>query len=154
MKTKAQKILAAYERFAQEIVAIPDPKAQELYRIAVSVPQFITDMRSKQPHINSSQIASGLEQGLRELPGLVGMVDAQWRWAVARALHDAISSEYPESLKADVDRLKKILVRGKIRTEREFYLVRHQIDVLEGQPELAEDLKCLYSLADEYEARA
>ncbi|MBI1890217.1 MAG: hypothetical protein HYS18_06215 [Burkholderiales bacterium] len=152
VKTKAQKILAAYERFAQGIAAIPDPKAQELYRVAAGVPRFVEHTKSKQPQVTSSQIASGLEQGLKEMPALVGAVEAQWRWAVAKAWHDAISSEYPGFLQIEAERLQKILARGKIRTEGEFHLVRYQIDVLEAQPELAAELQVLYALAETYEA--
>lgn len=86
------------------------------------------------------------------MPALVGAVEAQWRWAVAKAWHDAISSEYPGFLQIEAERLQKILARGKIRTEGEFHLVRYQIDVLEAQPELAAELQVLYALAETYEA--
>jgi len=45
------------------------------------------------------------------------------------------------------------LTRGKIRTEAEFCLVRHQIDVMEGKSELGDELKPLYALVDADEAR-
>ena len=88
------------------------------------------------------------------MPNLISEVDVQWRWAVSRALHEALAAEYPKFLALDAKRLERILARGKIRTETEFYLVRHQIDVLEGEPELGEELRKLCALVDAYEANA
>ena len=87
------------------------------------------------------------------MPDLIGEVDIQWRAAVSKALHDAVAAEYPEFLHLEAVRLEKVLARGKIRTEAEFYLVRHRIDVLEGEPELPEALRTLYALVEAFEAR-
>jgi hypothetical protein len=153
LKTKIQQILAVYERFSQSIAAIPDLKAQELYRVAAGVPQFVANFRSVQPEADSSEIESGLEQGLHELPILVNEVEDQWRWAVSNALHDAIACEYPDFLEKDTARISKILARGKISSEDEFYLIRYRIDVLEAQPELAQELQQLYALINGYESK-
>ncbi len=88
------------------------------------------------------------------MPDLIGEVDIQWRGAVSKALHDAVAAEYPEFLRLEIARLEKVMARGKIRTEAEFHLVRHRIDVLEVEPELAEELRSLYALVEAYEARA
>lgn len=154
MATKSEKLLAAYARFAQAISGIPDEKVWELCRVAAGVPAFVAEVRSRDPKPTSSQITTGLEQGLRETLDLMGEVDIHWRGAVSKALHDAIAAEYPEFLQVETARLEKIMTRGKIRTEADFYLVRHKIDVLEGEPELSEALKRLYALVEAYEARA
>jgi hypothetical protein len=87
------------------------------------------------------------------MPGLIGEVDIQWRGAVSKALHDAVTAEYPEFLQLETARLEKVMARGKIGTEAEFYLVRHKIAVLEGEPELADALKILYALVETFETR-
>ena len=154
MATKSEKLFAAYARFAQTIIGIPDEKAWELCQVAAGVPAFVAEVRSRDPKQTSSQIVTGLEQGLREMPGLIGRVDIQWRGAVSKALHDALAAEYPEFLQLETARLEKVMARGKIRAEAEFYLVRHRIAVLEGEPELPEQLRSLYALVEAYEARA
>jgi len=154
LATKPEKLVAAYARFARAVSNIPDEKAWELCRVAAGVPAFVTEARTRDPKPTGSQIAAGLEQGWREMLDLVGEVDIQWRGAVSNALHDAIAAEYPEFLQLETARLEKIMARGKIRTEAEFYLVRHNIDVLEGEPELPEELRRLYALVEAYEARA
>lgn len=154
MTTKLDKLFAAYARFAEALIAIPDAKTQDLRRIATGVPQFVADVRQRLLKTTTSQITSGLEQGLREMPDIIGEIDAQWRWAVSIALHEAIAAEYPELLARDADRLKRILARGKIRTEAEFHLVRHQIDILESAPELSANLRNFYALVEAYETHA
>jgi hypothetical protein len=153
LPSKTEKLFAAYARFAQAIPGIPDEKAWELCQVAAGVPAFVAEVRSRDPKPTNSQITAGLEQGLREMPGLIGGVDIQWRGAVSKALHDAITAEYPEFLHLETARLEKVMARGKIRTEAEFYLVRHRIDVLEGEPELPEQLRGLYALVEAFEAR-
>jgi hypothetical protein len=153
LATKSEKLFAAYARFAQAISGIPDLKARELAMVASGVPAFVAEVRSRVPKPTNSQIATGLEQCLREMPDLVGGVDIQWRAAVSKALHDAVAAEYPEFLRLEAARLEKVLTRGKIRTEAEFYLVRHRIDVLEGEPELPAELQRLYALVEVFEGR-
>lgn len=153
MATKSEKLLATYARFAQTIVGIPDEKAWELCQVAAGVPAFVAEIRSRGPKQTSSQVATGLEQGLREMPGLIGEVDSQWRGAVSKALHDAIMAEYPEFLRLEAARLEKVMARGKIRTEAEFYLVKHKIAVLEGEPDLPEQLRSLYALVEAFGER-
>lgn len=152
MATKSEKLLAVYARFAQALSGIPDEKTWELAMVATGVPAFVVEVRSCDPSQTSSQIVSGLEQGLRDMPNLIGEVDTHWRAAVSKALHDALAAEYPEFLRVEAARLEKILARGKIRTEAEFHLVRHRIDVLEAEPELSEALRCLYALVGAFES--
>jgi len=149
--SKSEKLLAAYARFAQAISAIPDEKAWELALVATGVPTFVAEARPQGAKPTSSQVVSGLEQGLRDMPHLVGEVDSQWRGAVSKALHDAVAAEYPEFLRLETARLGKVVARGKIRTEAEFHLVRHRIDVLESEPELPEVLSTLYALVEAFE---
>jgi len=152
LATKSEKLFAAYARFAQAVSGIPDLKARELSVIADGVPAFVAEVGAQGVKQTSSQIVSGLEQGLREMPALIDEVDIHWRAAVSKALHDAVAAEYPEFLRIETARLEKVVVRGKIKTKAEFHLVRHRIDVLEGEPELPAELRRLYALAGAFEA--
>ena len=152
--TKLQKLVAVYERFGAEIEAIPDPWAQKLHRNSVDTGSWVAGLLDKDSAPRPSEIASGLEQGLREMPDIIAAVGAQCRPAVAKAFNSAISTEYPEFQSRDEKRLDKVLTRGKIRTESEFYLVRYRVDALEGDPQFEALLRKLYGLLGAYELRA
>jgi hypothetical protein len=109
---------------------------------------------ARNPQATSSQVGAGLEQGLRETPQLIQAIAPEWRAFVSRAFHDALTQEYPRFIVLEEERLKKILARGKIRSEAEFYCIRHEIDVLEGEPTRGSELENIYALVDAFETRA
>ena len=152
--TKTDRLLAAYEHFGAAIAGVPDKLAQDLYRTSLGAREFVADVRARHPRTTSSQVGAGLEQGLRETPQLIQEIAPEWRAFVSRAFHDALTQEYPAFIVLEEERLKKVLVRGKIRSEAEFYCVRHEIDVLEGEPSRRKELVNLYALVDAFEARA
>jgi hypothetical protein len=152
MSTRSDQFLAAYARFAQAIALIPDVKAKELHRVALGVPRFVQEVKAREPRPTPSQVACGLEQGLREMPSLFDEIDVQWRWAVSRALHVALAAECPEFTVSEAQRIQATLTRGRIGSDAEFHQVRHRIDVLEGEPELGQELRRLYALVEAYGA--
>jgi hypothetical protein len=85
---------------------------------------------------------------------LIQAIVPKWRASVSRAFHEALTLECPEFIILEEKRLKKVLTRGKIRSEAEFYRVSHEIDVLEGEPNRRSELANLYVLVDAFEARA
>ncbi|MDM0039669.1 hypothetical protein QTH89_24725 [Variovorax sp. J22G21] len=87
------------------------------------------------------------------MPEMFEGAKGEWQLTVNRAWHEATMANYPEFLAAEKLRLVKVLERGRIKTEAEFYRVRHEVDLLEGRPELHEELHKLYNLIDAYEAR-
>ena len=153
VRTKLEKLLAVWAMFADQTRGTADPEVQELHRVAAGVPQFVEAARLRVPKPTNSQIASGLEQALREIADLGG-VKVQSRAPVWRAIQQALSAEYPEFLSFDAERLAKVMKCGRIRTDAEFYLVRHRIDVVEGERKHEEELEKLYALVGDYETRA
>ena len=147
--TKLQKLIAVYERFSREVESINDPWAQKLSKQCGAVRSAAELTLGKEAGATRSQLAAGLEQGLRDTPDFIALVASESRSQVAKAFHLAIQSEYPEFITRDTQRLDRIRLRGRIRTESEYYLVRHQIDVLEGGNDKALLHEC-YQLADSY----
>lgn len=141
-------LLAVYAAFTEAIAGIPDAKAQELHRLSGRVPQFVAQARAA--GADDAQVARGLEDGLHELPQLLAGVDAQWRWAVSRALHEAIAREYPAFADQQLQRVRAILDAGEIASDAELHFVRHRIAVLEGDAQLSPELQPLYALVREY----
>ena len=146
---KLEKLIAVYEHFGQEIAAIPDPWASKLAKQSNAVRTTVDRTLGKEPGATKSQFAAGLEQGLRDTPDFIAMVSPEWRAHVAKALNNAVQTAYPEFLAKDAERLEKIRDRGKIKTDSEYYLIRHKIDVLEGSGD-TKLLMDFYALVDSF----
>ena len=151
--SKLEKLCEAYEAFERAISDIPDVKVSKLCGPVGGIRKFVADARARTPRPTPSQIAAGLEQGWRETPSLIQGVEAQWRPILTKAWHDATRSAYPDFLANERQRLEKVIERGKIRTEAEFYRIRHEVDLLEGEADSTVQLNRLYALIDAYEAR-
>lgn len=149
-QTKLQALVAVFDRFHALLESIPGDTASA----------FVDNWRNaRSTYINPpagirpSQLSSGLEQGLREFPLMFQSADKHHRAQLAQALDRAIKDEYPQFLEAQLARIRKVIDRGRISSESEYMLIRHEIDLLEGTPEESGKLETLYRLIDMYEAR-
>jgi len=146
---KLTKLVAVFDQFYTAIGRLDDSVAGQLAGNWASVRN-----RYVRPEgAPRSAFAAGMEQGLRETPMLLGSMRSEVRKVAADALAAAITAHYPEFLAKDTARLDKIKARGFIRSESEFYLVRHHVDVLEGEPGREVELAQLYELVGRFEAR-
>lgn len=146
---KLAKLVAVFDEFHQALAEIDDAKAQRLVENWAGIRRQYVEP-SGAPR---SAFAAGMEQGLRETPMLLQSMHSESRKTAARALAAATLAHYPDFLVKDAERLAKIKARGSIRGENEFYLVRHQVDLLEGEPSQGEELRQLYELVDRFEGR-
>jgi hypothetical protein len=96
--------------------------------------------------VTRSAIAQGLEQGIREMPQILQELPEPTRSRANHALMASINRHAPDIHAKDQERLAKVVQRGRIRSESEYYLVRHQIDLLEGLPAESARLAVLYKL--------
>lgn len=103
--------------------------------------------------VTKSVIASGIEQGIRETPLLLQALPEQVRVAASQALSSALQQHAPDVQAKEIERLEKIVARGKIKRESEYYLVRHHIDALEGTPGDSALLSTLYALEDAFQSQ-
>ena len=152
-QTKLEKLVAVYEHFGSEISIIPDEWAEKLVKTSKSVVVMHRGIMSGERKIKPSEMASGLEQGLRDTPDFIAMVSPQWRSDVAKSFRMAIEAKFPDFLAKDEQRLIKIRERGKIRTDSEYYLIRHLIDVHEGNSASDLLLQELYLLVDKFRVK-
>lgn len=149
--TKYDRIIAVYEQFIAAIAHIDDPVVKKLCHSWQSAKDKVEQAIAT--GTRSSAIASGLEQGLRELPEFVGAIAIEHRAQVRVILHDVMTAHLPEFFRQDASRLAAIAKRAKIRNEREYYLVRHRIDALEGEAGSPDELAVLYTLVEKFGAQ-
>jgi hypothetical protein len=152
-REKLEKILAAYDRFSMEISNVPDEFASKLVASSSGLREKVQAAMTREPDLTRGQIVAGLEQGLRETPDFIFAVSPEWRPVVAKAFRNSINAEYPEFLLIEQKQLSKIRARGRIVSESEYYLIRHQVDVFEGNDGADSLLKEFYLLIAAYERR-
>jgi hypothetical protein len=102
--------------------------------------------------VAKSKLASGMEQGLRELPLGLNAEGHGAHAEIMRILHGSIARHYPEFFRKDESLLAAIIGRSKIRNAQEYYLVRHRIDELEGDAGASGERSLLYKLIDQFES--
>ena len=146
---KLTKLVAVFDQFHEAIARFDDSTAKRLTEYWAGIRHKYVEP-SGSPR---SAFASGMEQGLREMPMLLRSMPPEARKCAAQALAAATSAHYPDFLKKDTERIAKIKARGSIRSESEFYLVRHLVDLLEGEPNQEKELRLLHELMDRFEGR-
>ena len=149
-QTRYERLFAAYDQFTQAIARIDDPLA------AMLIASWETTKRTHEQALAAGtrkpQLASGMEQGLRELPMALRAEGCAKRADILDALHKAIAGNYPDFFRRDDALLAAIVERSKIRNAREYYLVRHRIDELEGDARAAAEFELLVKLVDRFES--
>lgn len=146
---KLSKLIAVFDQFHTAIAPLGDSIAKQLADNWANIRNRYVNPEGA----SRSAFAAGIEQGLRELPMMLGSMQVEARRDAAEALAAAIVAHYPEFLAKDAARLDKIKGRGFIRSESEFYLVRHHVDLFEGEPGREEEVALCYKLVNHFEAR-
>lgn len=147
--TRYDKLLATFEDLARAISDVQEPLISGFCSSWESTKNgYEHALRSG---TTKSQIASGMEQGLRELPMLFREIGGEQRVQLLNLLHIAVVKNFPEFFKEDASLLASVVERRKIIDAREYYLVRHRIDELEGQPSNSGECELLYKLVDQFE---
>jgi hypothetical protein len=146
---KLAKCVALYDQFHTAIAHLDHPSVTRL----VTNWEEVRNQFAAPDGGSRSAFASGMEQGLRETPFFLGSMPTEMRKFASEALATATRTHYPEFLAKEAARIGKVKERGAIRTENEFYLIRHQIDILEGTFESSDELNALRWLADKFEDR-
>lgn len=145
---KLTKLIAVCDLFFDAIARLDDPTAKALVENWTHFRhQYVNPIGAPR-----SALAAGMEQGLREMPMLLKSIPAEARKRAIESLSAAIVARYPDFLAKDAERLARIRARGAIRSENEYCLVRHHVDLLELRPHQEEELRLLYGLIDRFEA--
>jgi hypothetical protein len=147
---KLSKLVAVYDEFQLALNLLEDGKATMLRE---NWPRVRSAYANPIKGVPRSAMAAGMEQGLRETPMLFRSMEPATRAIVGRALAKAIENHYPEFASKDTARLEKIVSRGYIRGENEYYLVRHRIDVLEDDELRLPELDQCYVLIEQFDAK-
>ncbi len=153
-KTKYDKLVALERKIGEGFARIDQPFFQylaKLYSTAGRGEDSFEELRKRDPGVTRSQIAGGMEQGMRDLKTMLPAQDPSIRSEVMAIFRDAVQSEYPDLFEKDKQRLEKVLARGRIRSENEWYLLQFRLDEIEGYPEFEEETTKIWGIMDSYE---
>jgi hypothetical protein len=150
-RSKLERLVASFDCFYGQLADVPEAAFAELRDSWQTYKETVVGRNV--PGVRRSQLAAGLEQGLRELPLLLDSMTPETRKRAAVAYASAIKKEHPEFFQDIRDRFDKIVARGRIRGEAEFHLVRSEIDFLEARGAKSAELDLLYELIDDRRLR-
>ena len=89
-------------------------------------------LNSGKAPVSKSKIAIGLEQGINELPSFFEELPPEQRAAAFDIYYDVLNDVIPGYKKKLIERISRIQSRGYIRGESEYYLIREQLELVEG----------------------
>jgi hypothetical protein len=99
-----------------------------------------------------SEIAKGLEQGINDLSSLIGDLEPEFRSKAFGAYYEAVNSVNPDYFEKLNNKIQRIVKRGHIKTDSEFYLLRNRLDQIEGNG--AHEENTISELLGQYETKA
>ena len=153
-RTQFDALTAAYDRFCAELTKYSDPNADALaqswHRARTQYAEWLHQPGSK---VTRSKLASGMKQGLRDMRLMLQACSKEVREPLLSSFRRIVEEEVPGFFSFESQRVARILVRGRLRNEDEWDLVRHRVDEIEGDEAQKEELTRLYQLLDGYEKR-
>jgi len=153
--TRFEKLAEAYAQLGLEFRDIGNVKLVELVDTwNKSLSQMHSMLIVNKPPVKRSALVAGLEQGLREIPSLLSELPEVERRLALKTFRRVVESNAPGFFERDREALDKIVARGKIKNEGEWYLIRHRVDEIEGDSSQSSQLAVLYKLIDTYENAA
>ncbi|STR45794.1 hypothetical protein [Iodobacter fluviatilis] len=151
--TKYDKLFAVFEELTKQLQLIPDEKLQVYVGFLIQMHEQLNKMLASNRGVTKSKMATGLEQVLREVPEFFSNLKPAVRLSAINAWNASIQKEFPEFAEKSKEKIAKILIRGHIKNESEYYLVRSEVDALESVETQDSVLKQYYSLIDKFEVK-
>ena len=153
--TRFEKLAEVYAQLGSEFRGIGNAKLVELVDTwDKSSSQMHSMLIVNKPPVKRSALVAGLEQGLREIPSLLSELPEVERRLALKTFRRVVESSVPGFFEKERAAFDKIVARGKIKNEGEWYLVRHCVDEIEGDSSQSPELAVLYKLIDTYENAA
>lgn len=150
--TKFTQLVNAYGQLGFELRTLGSASLTELADTwDEALKQMHAMLGEKSPPYTRSVMVGGLEQGLRDTPAFFSSLPEVQRHAALTIYRRVIEAHVPDFFKRDQDVLLKVLARGRVKNENEWYLLRHRVDEIEGEPSHALELERLYTLLGDYE---
>ncbi|WP_156477083.1 hypothetical protein [Collimonas arenae] len=149
-KTKLDAIIDTYEELAAEYRVLGDQKLIDLFESFIPL---IHESKTNS-EIKRSAIVTGCEQGLRETPQFLAnfKLPEDIQSTALKIFYRVVETHMPAFFEKERQKRGQIVSRGKIKGEREWYLLRNRVDEIEGDVAHEVELFELYKILDDYES--
>jgi hypothetical protein len=147
---KLQRLISTLLRLAEAFERLGEPRLAELaasWRKAI--PKYDSLLAGG---ASAASLSAGLVQGLSEVPAIVRSIKPEARARALQTYYSVIMREAPEFLKKLESSVTRMLGRGRIVTEQEYYLARAVIDASDSDSR-GERERDLARLVDAYDDR-
>lgn len=151
--SKLDTLIYVYKELASELGKLNSPELEPLLNSwSVSLEQVNEIINSHDNAVKPSQIASGFEQGLRDTHLMLGELNVQYRSLAIEVFYKVVGLHLPRLFQKSKAQLERILAKGKITNENEWYLARHRVDEIKGLSNNDAELEILNQLLDKFDA--
>jgi hypothetical protein len=148
---KLESLVNVYKELAEELGKLNSPELEPLLNgWSVSLDQVNKIISHPDNAIKPSQLASGFEQGLRDMHLILGDLNAQYRSSAIKVFYKIVGLHLPSFFQNSKAQLSRIVAKGRIKNENEWYLVRHRVDEIECQPNNEAELAVLNELLGKF----
>ncbi|NRQ41688.1 hypothetical protein HRH59_03770 [Rheinheimera sp. YQF-2] len=150
---KLETLVNVYKELAEELGKLNSPELEPLLNSwSVSLGQVNEIISNPDNAIKPSQLASGFEQGLRDMHLMLSDLNVQYRSPAIGVFYKIVGLHLPGFFQKSKAQLQRIVAKGQIKNENEWYLVRHRVDEIECQLNNEAELAVLNELLGNFEA--
>lgn len=155
LAVEAHELLQRYEAVLAVVRRVQSPKAISFVETVTESLRQIRELLQASPsRVPLSKILTGLRQGLRETPRMMQSVLAEAPPSLRAEVIEVVNGQKtPAFLEDQAEKARKVLARGSIRNEDEWYLLRWRLDQIEGSSTHRQECELLAKLLDTYESR-
>lgn len=150
---KLEVLFNVYEELSNELERLDIDELEPLldaWKVSLGqVREIVGDSASP---VKPSQLVAGFEQGLRDAQLILGDFPEQNRSRAMKVFRSIVRLHMPRFFEKYEQQLKRIVEKGKISNEHEWYLVRHRVDEIEGLESSEAEVRMLDELMAKYEA--
>ena len=148
---KLETLVNVYKELTEELGKLNIPELEPLLDSwSVSLGQVNEILDNPDNAIKPSQLASGFEQGLRDMHLMLGDLNSQYRSSAIKVFYKIVGLHLPGFFQKSKAHLQCIVAKEQIKNE--WYLVRHRVDEIECQPNNEAELAVLNELLSKFEA--
>jgi len=150
---KLNTLVIVYRELSEELSKLNSEELEPLLKSwALSLEQINEITSNPNSSVKPSQIASGFEQGLRDTHLLLSDLPRQYRSPAVKIFYKIVGSHLSNFFEKNKAQLERIVAKNQIKSENEWYIVRHRVDEIEGQSNNDAELEVLNDLLGKFEA--